>query len=90
MNSNKSVFVRCSLYDYGFGSDLPHPRDIKTPDKVINRRFIPQTMGDSIWLLYEFESEESLAKFTESPGKDFRAARIQKRDQEFFDKWGMS
>jgi hypothetical protein len=86
MNSKKSVMVSFSLYEFGTG-DLPHPRDIEEPENVIFSKWVPQTMADSIWILYEFTSIRQRDLFVDSPPAPIDKARIMKRKQAFFDHW---
>ena len=45
------------------------PREILKPYipiKIENEAWIPQTMGDQVWVMYEFHSEENRLKWEES------------------------
>jgi hypothetical protein len=85
MNSEKSAKVEFSLWKYG--ASLPHPRDIETPKGVVDERWIPQSMADSIWRLFEFESAYDRDRFIANPPEFFRDACIKTPAQDFYDKW---
>ena len=88
MDANKSCLVSCSLYYYGPPTfEYPHPRDIAIPAGVINQKWVPQTLVESIWLIYEFDSPERRDEFMLTPPDVFAKATITKQNQDFFDKW---
>lgn len=85
MDAHKSILITLSLYVYGV--DLPHPRNIHTPSTVKNSKWVPQTIVDSIWFLWEFDSIESKKAFLASPPSVFSKAKIMEKGQGFFDQW---
>jgi len=90
MKAEHSVYVDCSMYDYGtpeIPNELPHPRDIPPQEGTINYVQVPQSLYDSWWLLYEFATTEARDAFMAKPPAVFRKAHMYERDQAFFDKW---
>lgn len=87
MKAETSLKVSCSLYDFGTGTSNPHPRDITVPDSVINQAWIAQTIMDTIWLLWEFESEDARNTFLDNIPEELEKAMIGIRKQYFFDHW---
>jgi hypothetical protein len=85
MDSTKSVKVIFSLWKYG--SSLPHPREIETPDGVVDERWIPQSMADSTWRVFEFSSAEMRDVFVRKPPAAMMAAIMVTPDQDFYNKW---
>lgn len=62
---NHVTALRISLYDC---IDKP-PRDYINPikpDNAINFAWIPQTMGDQVWCLWEFATEQEKQDFEKS------------------------
>ena len=57
-----------SLYNYGYGTDLPHPREIQPPSGGINISWIPQTIVDSIWIIYSFKNKNDADEFLNCEG----------------------
>lgn len=86
MKSEKSVMVSFHLYDYN-SVNLPHPRDIHLPDGVIAEAWVPQTVSDSIWRLFEFYTKQQRDAFVQSPPEVFKDAIIKTKDQGFYDWW---
>jgi len=94
MDANRSLLITFSLYTYdgqpvnkhGFGG-RPHPRDIPDPAHTVDQKWIPQTMGDAIWKLYEFETTERRDAFIANPFKVLDKATIRTPLQAFYDHW---
>ena len=98
MEASTSVLVWFSTNTYDGTTEVvnlcyggrPHPRDIyKTvapePKDV---KWLPQTMYDAIWVLYEFSSPDDKAAFLASPPASFDQALIRPdKDQAFYDHW---
>jgi hypothetical protein len=94
MDATKSLMISLSLYSYdgskvknGPYGGFPHPRDIKDPSNVTARAWIPQTLGDQIWKLYEFETAEQRDDFMNSPPDVYAAANFRTPKQAFYDHW---
>ena len=86
MKTNNIILIQFSLYKYGVG-DAPHPRDIITPDNVIDRWWVPQTMSDSIWIFYEFNDTSSKELFLSKPDGVFKKATIRNENNKFINEW---
>lgn len=88
MDKNKSIGISFNLQEYGreYGT-LPHPRDIKAPENSIRSKWVPQTMFDSVWIFYEFDTKENKNKFLENKPDEFREARVLDFDQAYFNRW---
>lgn len=87
MDAKNSIHVSFSLYDYN-GKKLPHPRDIKEPKNVKKSAWIPQSMTDSIWILYEFNTPDDKEQFLRDMTPEFEKAKVcVNRPQEFYDQW---
>ncbi len=94
MKAERSVRISFNiLYDYTglpkdtFGGGYPHPRDIQKPEGVMQEAWIPQTIGDSVWKLYEFETAKLRDDFITDLPFVYEKARIATCDQDFFDHW---
>ncbi len=83
------VYVNCSysLYDYGHGTKLPHPRDIAPPEGSELVKWIPQTMTDSIWCVYKFNNKQSSDLFISSKSDLYEKATKRIVDDEFLSNW---
>ena len=88
MKENNSICISFSVSGYDDPTN-PHPRDIEIPDNVINNEWIPQTLGECIWKLFEFETEQAKIDFIgnlpEVYKKEFVTIRTPK--QAFYDHW---
>ena len=71
---DRRLLVKFSLYEYG--DRLPHPRDIDKPTGAVLRAWVPQTLGDQIWIFYEFSEAADKAAFVKSPPAVYREAAI--------------
>ena len=60
MNKETLVAFRVSLYDVG--SPQQFYKDI-TPDYCIDKKWIPQTMGEQIWMWFNFADTEDKQKY---------------------------
>ena len=94
MDATRSLLISFSLYTYDGSKEkngpyggFPHPRDIADPPGVVKREWIPQTAGDQIWKLYEFETAEHRAAFMKNPPEVFAEAKCRTPKQAFYDHW---
>lgn len=83
------IFVKCSysLYVYGVTGKLPHPRDIGDPKGAKLVKWIPQTLSDSIWCVYKFESDELAKEFIDNPDDVYMKTQRDEVGVEFLRKW---
>lgn len=95
MDATRSIKISLPMYAYdgtpeshdGDYGGFPHPRDIADPIGVSNKAWIPQTISESIWKLYEFETQTMRNEFLSSPPKVFAKADIATPDQAFYNHW---
>ena len=95
MDAARSLQISFSMYEYDGTAErhhevyggYPHPRDIDDPPGITNRAWVPQTVYDSIWKLYEFETKAQRDEFMQSPPEVYAAATINERKQAFYDHW---
>ena len=89
MKASNALLVVFSLYDYGEGTDNPHPRefyrDVSPAAKAWE--WIPQTMMESIWVIYEFASAQDRQKFLGDRPAEFDKANLYEVPQGFIDHW---
>lgn len=87
MDASKSAMVQFSLYDYGSRGSRSHPRDIylNVIPKPARAVWIPQSMADAIWVLYEFNSTADRDEFLKNRPPEFDAANVGIEDQSFYD-----
>lgn len=78
-----------SLYHYGHGTDLPHPRDIPPPSGGNKVAWIPQTMADSIWVVYSFKNKSDADAFIDDSGVHAKA-RKSIANRAFRKQWNIS
>lgn len=92
MKAENSFALSFSIYDY---QGEKHPRLIylTIEPKPIKTKWIPQTLNDSIWVLYEFETKEKRDCALENlPPLFDKAHKIQgqwggETTQFFYDHW---
>ena len=94
MDATKSLMISFSLYTYDGSKEkngpyggFPHPRDVAHPPGITRWEWIPQTLGDQIWKLYEFETVEQRDSFMKSPPEVFAEAKFRIPKQAFYDHW---
>jgi hypothetical protein len=65
----------------------PHPSEWfhQRGKGAIRKEWVPQTMGDQIWLFYEFENANDRAEFVRALPKKLRS--MVEPDTEYFMKW---
>lgn len=77
----EDLAVRSVMFRYDvFDQNTPHPRDwfrVMAPT-AIDRFWVPQTLGDQIWIFYEFANADEMERFKaklESPYKELVAEK---------------
>lgn len=85
MKAERSAMVRFDLRDY---DNKPHPRTfwLAIAPTATRAEWVPQTMGEQIWGLYEFADTAVRNAFMESLAPDLKP-NATARDQAFFDQW---
>ena len=86
MIAKHSVVVSFSLWRE---RDNPHPRDfyLDVEPRPINTVWNPQTIIESVWVLYEFDTAEKRRRFIRDLPPAFDRARLYTAPQGFYDHW---
>ncbi len=85
MKASRSAKVNFSLYEYGSGTKLPHPRELCDVPKCERNKWISQSIADSIWVLYEFATQAERDAFVTAPPPNFPKPTL--KPQSFYDHW---
>lgn len=88
MQANRSAMIRWDFREQ-HDKGLPHPRDTwrEWAPTATRRMWIPQTIGDQIWMLYEFADGAARDAFVEGLADDMKARCAIWDDQAFYDHW---
>ena len=62
------TYVKASYDLHIYGVKLPHPRSIEDPTGGVSIAWIPQSMTNSIWVVYEFKNNDLALEFINSTG----------------------
>lgn len=87
-DAGRSAMVSFSLHDFD-GETRPHPREIYknvTPPPE-DTAWIPQTLYDAIWALYQFRAAGDRDEFLENRPPKFYKATYATASQAFYDHW---
>jgi hypothetical protein len=80
-DSTKSCWIRFSLYEYTNQEIGDAHQTLKK--EAVRSRWVGQSLGEQIWLLFEFEDSQERNKFVEHH-PDLAPMY---ENQEFFDRW---
>ncbi len=95
MEANNTVHITFSSYVFGFGG-IPHPRDYLKKwtggsFEIKSHAWIPQTVGDQIWIFIEFDNEEKKQLFLNALPPEIKhcspACVDENPSQRFIDYW---
>lgn len=90
MDANRSLRVSFDLYVWG-ANGKPHPRDVVDPalldPRPVASKWVPQSIADQIWMLYEFATPEDRDRVLAMPPTMWDGASLSTKPQDFFDHW---